>query len=211
MASRFARTTFGTGRLACAAAVAISLVARYLWSAAWIDPANFFAYLTIQSNIAFVVVSTIGGVIALRSGLDHPRLDAARVLVLTYVVTAGIVFALIVQQSGARGVRIDVSWSDVALHFILPVVALADWMLSPRRTRVSFRALAWVAGYPIVWGGITMLRGPIVNWYPYYFLDPGQVSDPLEFVTLSGLALAVFLAVGTLLLVAKPIGGARGT
>lgn len=44
-----------------------------------------------------------------------------------------------------------------------------------------------------------MLRGTIVGWYPYYFLDPGQLSGPVEFFTMSGLALVVFTVVGLVL------------
>ncbi|GAA1953154.1 Pr6Pr family membrane protein [Microbacterium deminutum] len=193
---RVARLVFGIGRLLCAAAVLVAMVARYYRGMAWVSLADFVAYLTIQSNAAFVVVATVAGVVALRSGLDHPRLDVARVAVLTWVVTAGILFALIVQQSGARGLRIDVAWSDIALHFVLPGFAVLDWVLSPRRHRVSFRVLVPIVGYPVVWGIITLIRGTLVGWYPYYFLDPTQISSPLQFATLSGLMLAGFAVVG---------------
>ncbi len=193
------RWVLGVGRLLCAVAVVVSMGARYERGKAWVALPDFVAYLTIQSSAAYVVVSIIGGVIALRSGLDHPRLDLARAVVLTCVVTAGIVFALIVQQSGARGLALDVPWSDIALHFVLPAIAVLDWILSPRRRRVTFRVIAVIIGYPVVWGIITMIRGPIVGWYPYYFLDPGQIQDPLEFAALSGLALAVFAIVGVVL------------
>jgi len=200
----------GVGRLMCAAAVIVGMVARYERGKAWVGLPDFVAYLTIQSSAAFVIVAAIGGVVALRSGLDHPRLDGARVVVLAWVVTAGIVFALIVQQSGARGLPLDVPWSDVALHFVLPAIAVLDWILSPRRRRVSFRLVAVIVGYPVVWGIITMIRGPIVGWYPYYFLDPGQVDNPIEFVALSGLALAIFAVVGVAL-VALPVRRKRLT
>ncbi|WP_309104616.1 Pr6Pr family membrane protein [Microbacterium sp.] len=201
---RVERWILGVGRLVCAAIVVVSMVARFERGKAWVGLPDFVAYLTIQSSAAFVVVATIGGIVALRSGLDHPRLDVARVVVLACVVTAGIVFALIVQQSGARGLALDVPWSDVALHFVLPAIAVLDWIVSPRRRRVSFRVLAVIVGYPVVWGIITMIRGPIVGWYPYYFLDPGQVDDPFEFAALSGTALAVFAIVGVVLVAIPP-------
>ncbi len=197
---RVARLVFGVGRLLCAVAVLVCMVARYLRASPWVGPIDFLAYLTIQSNIAFVVVAVLGGLVALRSGPDHPRLDVARVAVLSLVVTAGILFALILQQSGARGIRVDVPWSGVALHFILPLFALADWVLSPRRHRVSFRVLIVVVGYPVVWGIVTMIRGAMVGWYPYYFLDPAQIDSPLEFAGQAVLMLAVFAIVGSVLI-----------
>lgn len=202
--ARVRRRAFGAVRLLSAVVIVVCLIARYQWGSAWVGPADFFAYLTIESNVAFTVVAVIGGVVALRSGLDHPRLDAVRVVVLSFVVTAGALFALIVQQSGARGVRIDVPWSDIALHFVLPVVAVLEWILAPRSRRVSFRVLFVIVGYPVVWGILTMIRGPIVGWYPYYFLDPAQIGSPAEFLLLSGLMLAVFALIGVLLIAVPP-------
>lgn len=196
-----ARRLFCAARLMSAAAIAVCLVARYLWGIAWAGPVDFLAYLTVQSNLAFGVTAVVGGVVALRSGLDHPRLDAVRLVVLTFVVTAGLLFALIVQQSGVRGIRVDVPWSDIALHFVLPVFAIVEWVLAPRRQRVSFRVLILILGYPVVWGILTMIRGSIVGWYPYYFLDPGQISGPVEFAALSALMLAVFALIGLVLIV----------
>lgn len=156
---------------------------------------NFFAYLTIQSNIAFLALSVVAGWIALRRREDPDWLTATRAAVLSWTVTAGIVFAFLIQQGGARGIRIDVPWSDQVLHFWLPVYALVDWLAAPGRGAARWRVLAVVLGYPLVWGGVTMLRGQFVGWYPYYFLDVRQVSGPIEFVVTSGAALAIFAVV----------------
>ena len=199
------RRLVGAERLAAAALCAVALVFRFLWGlgSATFEPTNFFAYLTIQSNIAYVAVGFIAGVAALRGAEFGPRFDALRAMVLTCTVTAGIVFALIVQQSGARGIRVDVPWSDVVLHFVLPAVAIADWMLTPRH-RIRLTALVFVVGYVAVWGLITIYRGDVTGWYPYYFLDPIQTNGFAEFALISGIAVAVFVAVGSLLILVRP-------
>lgn len=55
----------------------------------------------------------------------------ALALVLTWTITAGLVFAILVWQAGVRGIRIDVPWSDQVLHFYLPAVTVAAWALAP--------------------------------------------------------------------------------
>jgi hypothetical protein len=192
------RSIVGAVRLAFAVTCAIALVARYNWGlgSATFTPNNYYAYLTIQSNIAFTVVAILAGMVALRAERDPAWLTALRACILTCTVTAGIVFALIVQQAGSNTVPIDVPTSDLVLHFWLPPLAVLEWYLSPGRGRASWRTIAFVLGYTLTWGGLTMLRGATVGWFPYYFLDPGQLSGPLEFVTLSGLALLVFAVVG---------------
>lgn len=191
-------------RLGAAALCAVALVFRFQWGLGSVtfEPVNFFAYLTIQSNIAYVVVGTAAGVLALR-GAASARFDAVRAAVLTCTVTAGIVYAVILQQSAARGIRVDVPWSDVVLHFMLPVVVIADWMLTPRH-RIRPRVIAFVLAYVGVWGALTILHGRLTGWYPYYFLDPIQTDNTLEFVGISAMAVAVFAIVGSVLILVRP-------
>ena len=189
----------GALRLALAVGCAIGLVFRFQWGLGWVEPSNFFAYLTIQSNMAFVLVTAISAVVALRGRQTSARLDAVRAGVLTCTLTAGIVFGAILQQSLARGVTVYLPGSDVVLHFVLPLIALVDWAATPR-TRPPRRVLVFVLGYVFTWGGITLVRGSITGWYPYYFLDPTQTNGPGELLLLSGIAVAVFVAVGMLVI-----------
>jgi hypothetical protein len=192
------RSIVGAVRIAFAVICAGALVARYNWGlgSATFAPDNYYAYLTIQSNIVFTIVTALAGAVALRSDRDPAWLTGLRACVLTCTATAGIVFALIVLQAGSNTVPIEVPTSDLVLHFWLPPLAVLEWILSPGRGRAAWRTIVFVLGYTLTWGGLTMVRGGVVGWFPYYFLDPGQLSGPGEFVTLSGLALLVFAVVG---------------
>jgi hypothetical protein len=191
------RTAFGLVRLLAALVCIIALVSRFYWGlgTATFNASNFFAYLTIQSNIAFVVLAIFSGLRDLTTGEDPRWLTTMRAVVLSWTVTAGVVFAILIQQGGARGVRIDVPWSDILLHFVLPVIALADWYLAPGRGRGNWRALPIVVAYPVLWGIVTLIRGNFVGWYPYFFLDPAQVSGFGEFSFFCGFALVLFASV----------------
>lgn len=196
-----ARTVFGLLRLSAAALCLVALIHRLAWGLAsyTIASQNFFAYLTNQSNIAFVVLLAIGGVIALQRDRDPRWLTVALAMVLTWTITAGLVFALLVWQAGIRGIRIDVPWSDQVLHFWLPACTVIAWALAPGHRSVPWRVIPATLVYPLVWGAFTMIRGPLIGWYPYYFLDPRQVSGPAEFLASSGIALATFAVVATVL------------
>lgn len=193
------RAWFGITRLVMAVACAVSLVHRQLWglSSQTIAGQNFFAYLTIQSNIAFLALALVGGVVALRRDEDPGWLTDIRTAVLSWTITAGLVFALLVWQAGVRGVPMTVPWSDVVLHFVLPVFSIAGWIVGPGRRRARWRLIALVVAYPIVWGLFTLWRGSRIGWYPYYFLDPRQVSGFAEFALTCAFALAVFAGVAS--------------
>jgi len=193
------RVAVAGARFAFALVGLVALVSRFIWGlgSATFTAGNFFAYLTMQSNIAFMVVCVVGAIVALRSGADPPWLTNLHALVLTWILVAGIVFAILVQQAGARGFTLEVPWSDQVLHFWLPAFALLEWVFATGRGRAQWRMLFVVIGYPVVWGVITLVRGAVVGWYPYFFLDPDQVRDPVEFVLYSTIALTTFMVVGT--------------
>jgi hypothetical protein len=207
-------------RLAAAALGVIALVGRFIYGRDFVtfSVGNYFGYLTHQSNIAAVVMFAAGGIAMLRGIREPAWASAGRMLITSYLTVAGIVFGLLAAQAAERQYRLDVPWSDQLLHFWIPALAVADWLLAPGRHRVSWRFSALVLGYPLVWGMVTMVRGSIVGWYPYFFLDPYQVGSIGEFAGYSAAALALFSTLSTLLnlgsRVVPPIGEAsppRGT
>jgi hypothetical protein len=195
------RATFGALRILMAAVCLMALVSRFIWGlgSATFTPGNFFAYLTIQSNILFLVVTIIAAVITLRGQDDAPWLDLVRATVLSLTVSCGIIFALIVEQAGERGFRIDVPWSDVVLHFVLPTIAVLDWIIGPGRGVAPWRSIAVVLVFMIGWGLVTLARGPIVGWYPYFFLDPAQLANTGQFFFFASIAVLLFGGISTAL------------
>lgn len=196
-AGRFAFRVVGVGRLTLAGIGVIALISRFLYGMGFRSFAseNFLAYLTIQCNIAAVVVTSIAGVVALRGRPDTAVLSALRAAVLSFQLVAGVVFAALAISAPAQGYRLEVPPSDQVLHFWLPSLALLDWLLSPGRHPVRWRTLLPVVGYPVGWGLLTIARGAAVGWYPYFFLDPAQVSAG-EFVLYTAVVLALFVGVG---------------
>ncbi|MFE6736511.1 Pr6Pr family membrane protein [Microbacterium sp. NPDC057650] len=208
------RTLYGWSRLLAAAVCGAALVHRMFWGlgSQTIAGQNFFAYLTIESNIAYTILGVAAGIIALRMPEDPPWLTTARAIVLSWTITAGLAFALIVWQAGLRGIPITVPWSDVILHFVLPAWAILAWIFGPGRAPASWRIVPYVLLYPVIWGLFTIWRGGIIGWYPYYFLDPRQVSGIPEMVLTCAIALGIFamVACGLVLLSRMHPTEARG-
>lgn len=188
-----ARTAFGVARVVVAIVGIVALVGdfQYILGFSSFSTANYFTYFTNQSNAAGVVVLAIGAWLSFRRPTDPGWLMTARMLTATFTIISGIVFGLIVSQAGDYNYRIVVPWSSQLLHFWIPSYVILDWIFAPGRTPIPWRRLWLVLIYPLAWGGFTMIRGSIVGWYPYFFLDPGQVSGPLEFSAYSGAILLV--------------------
>jgi len=196
-----ARTTFGLVRLGLATVELIALIGYFTYTLGVTTFAigNFFSYFTVQSAIASVVVFATAAVVALRRPADPAWLDRVRAMVTTYILVSGVVYGIIVWQSSAVNYSIEVPWSSQLLHFVIPVCALIDWIIDPFKARLSWKYLAWAIVFPVAWLVFTLVRGPIVRWYPYFFLDARQVSGPAETVFYCLIIVAIITGIAALL------------
>lgn len=195
------RHGYAVGRLLLAVAGIIALIGNYEYVLLFPTFAayNVFTYFTVQSAIAAVVAFVLGAIVALRQDKDPQWLDLFRALVTTYILVSGIVFLTIVIQSSSRDYSMEVPWPSQVLHFYIPVIALLDWLTDTGKARLSWRFLRWILPYPIAWGIFTLVRGAQVGWYPYFFLDPAQVSGPLETAAYCLIAVVLFLGIAAVL------------
>jgi hypothetical protein len=185
---RNVRILYSALRFAGAAAIIAAIVGQLALSASiWVREGvdvplqvlNFFSFFTIESNAAAAVVLLIGGVLVLRGGLEPRWYGRVRLAVVTYMVVTGIVYNLLLRNIELpQGSTLP--WSNEVLHVVGPVVMLADWLFTPGRNRIEWRAIWGVVVFPLVWVVYTLVRGPFTPgqltgepyWYPYPFLNP---------------------------------------
>jgi hypothetical protein len=161
---RFARLAFGL--------LVLVAIGYQLWVSAGtgrLDLVNFFSYFTILSNLLGAAVFLIGGArLGPTRAASWDLLRGQAVVVLTVTL---VVFALLLADTD---VDVTNAWVDTVLHRLFPVVVIADWLLDPPRVRVNVRSsLVWLAA-PLAWTAYTLIRGAVVGWYPYPFLDPAE-------------------------------------
>ncbi|EGA90545.1 integral membrane protein [Planococcus donghaensis MPA1U2] len=161
---------------------------------------NFFSFFTIQSNILIVGVLLIGAMLSTKQ-FHSPQFQLVRGAVTTYIMTTGIVYFLFLRGMEAE-LQTTIPWVNFILHTLLPLYALFDWLAFPSRNLISFRRMwLWIL-YPLAYLVYTLLRGPLVDWYPYPFLDPrisgyGQVLISSIFITVL-ILLCSLIVVGSL-------------
>jgi hypothetical protein len=153
------------------------------------DPWEYFSYFTIETSLMNVVVFVAGGVLALRMPRDTALFTTVRMATLTYaIVTAGVYNLLLrnVPHEGFQGL----GWPNEVIHVWIPLLIVLDWLVSPGRPALPWRALRMVMIYPVAWLAYSLLRGAVSNGiYPYPFLDPataGWGSVIVYIVMLSG-------------------------
>ena len=175
VAQRWARPWFAVTALCVIAGVALSV-----YSAAK-NPGYFrsgvergfnaFAFFTIQSNL---IVGGTTALLALR--LDRPStvFRTFRLIGLVAIVVTGVVYhvalASIFDLDG-----ID-QLGNQLVHTVVPLLAVIGWLVFGPRGMTS-RRVAWLSLlFPVCWMAFTLIRGAVIHWYPYPFINVSVIG-----------------------------------
>jgi hypothetical protein len=150
-----------------------------------VNVANFFSFFTIESNVLAAAVLLIGAwLLVARSGADPAWYTGLRAAAVTYMLTTGVVYNLLL-----RGIELPqgstLAWSNEVLHLVAPLYLVVDWLVAPRRGPLGAKAVWPILIFPLVWCVYTLIRGPVTPdavygksfWYPYPFLNPNTSPE----------------------------------
>ncbi|MFD9549633.1 Pr6Pr family membrane protein [Nocardia salmonicida] len=157
---------------------------------------DYLSYFTIESNILSAVVLLVGGLLAPQG----PRWQLVRGATALYMLITMVVYAVLLADVD---VRLNDPWINDVLHRILPLVLVLDWLLvaMPQRLRPSPKLIGLWLVFPLVYGVYSLIRGAVVEWYPYPFLDPrqqGYVSLVIGLVVLTLVFVVLAVAMASL-------------
>lgn len=132
---------------------------------------RFFSYLTIWSNVLVAVVALM---LAAQPDRDGPVWRADRLDAVVICFGGGIVhFFLLRPLLNLSGADL---LADRLLHVIVPLLALIGWLAFGPRDRVRRDDLGPFLVVPVFWLVYTLVRGAFVQWYPYPFIDAGELG-----------------------------------
>lgn len=162
----------------------VSEIATIVERGTWV-PENFFAYFTIETNM-LVVLSLLLSAVATAANAQGARINAFRAAVTVYILIVGIGFALLL--SGLTDVDFTaVPWNNTVLHYVMPVVMLIDLLIDRPAKRIRFgTALIWLI-FPAGYAAFSLVRGNLIGWYPYPFLNPTEQGYAPVVLTIIGL------------------------
>jgi hypothetical protein len=158
-------------RLAVSMAVVAAIAAQlqFLADNDLLRTVNFFSFFTVDSNmlaaLVFVGLEFDG---ASPLGWAARRCRGAATL---YMTMTGIIYAVLLAPIAAD-VSTQLDWVNAVLHIIVPIWAIVDWVTDPPWPAPGRRTVLWWLSFPVAWITYTVIRGNIVDWYPYPFLDP---------------------------------------
>ncbi|QFU86241.1 Pr6Pr family membrane protein [Amycolatopsis sp. YIM 10] len=132
---------------------------------------RLFSYFTIESNL-FVLVTAL--VLARNPAADGRLWRIVRLDALLGILITGLVFAIVlapqVHLTGAALV------ATIGFHYISPWACVVAWLFFGPRPRMSWGTVAGAFVWPVAWLVYIFTQGAFTRWYPYPFLDAGELG-----------------------------------
>ena len=155
-----------------------------------------FSFFTNLTNLLIVLMA--GALLLGRGRLSRwfssPAVQAACCL---YIAFVGLGFWFIL--GGPRSVQSWVFWiPELTAHTLSPFLGVVFWVRCVEKGSLNGRhPLIWLA-YPIGYLLYWLIRGPLVGYYPYFFIDVNALGYAGVAIW-SGALIVLFLVLGTLM------------
>ena len=159
--------------------------------------ANFFSYFTIQCNL-LIAISLTCAVLMPRSapGKFFSQLSVQTAIAL-YIFIVALVYNVVLRRLHHwEGLQ---WWVDNMLHVVIPVLYLVYWFLFRSPGVIARKdSVKWII-FPAAYLVYTLIRGSMVEWYPYPFLNALHMGYQRVLLSIA-VIMSIFLVAGMILI-----------
>jgi hypothetical protein len=196
---QWARLWFGATAFLSVAGLILATIHAYrdeagFFRRGWPNAANEFAYFTEQSHL---IVAATCFLLAIHLDRDSTLFWIARLTGVVAIIITGVVYHVLLSANDHYSGWLRVGNAD--LHTVVPIMAVLGFVLFGPRGRITSRIVGFTLIFLVAWGVFTAIRGEIVGWYPYGFIDVNAKGYPRVLLNSLGLAIA-YVAIGFLCL-----------
>ena len=155
---------------------------------------RYFSYFTITTNLLVAICCTVL--------LLNPDSKLVRFKTLTattvYILIVGIIYNVILRFLWKpQGLQMIV---DELLHSVIPAMFLIYWLTFVTKKNLKWKnILNWLI-YPLVYISFILIRGAFSGFYPYPFINAGELG--LQKALLNSVLIAVAFIIMSLLFIA---------
>ena len=178
-----------------------------LWSLEGLSAAGivmrFLSFFTILSNLMAAFWFTTLLINAPRSLANFFAQPKVQTAITIYITVVGLGYAILLRALWApQGLQ----WiADELLHSVNPLLVVVYWIAFVPKKEIEHKdLLPWLI-LPTVYLIYTLLRGALVGWYPYPFIDVSALGYAKTFGAIFWLAIAVIVIADLFVLLAKGI------
>ncbi|SEP78938.1 Pr6Pr family membrane protein [Epilithonimonas lactis] len=158
---------------------------------------NVISYFTILSNLLVALSLTFSTFFhGTKLGNFFASLSVKTAIAL-YIFVVFVVYNIVL-----RGIWKPTGWQlflDNMLHVVIPISYILFWILFVKKQKLRWKhGFFWLI-FPLIYLIYSLIRGAIVHWYPYPFLDAQKLGYEQVSINIV-LMLFVFLASGSALI-----------
>ena len=171
-------------------------------------PFEYFAYFSIVTAIVaglFLITTSFGLLLDIE---DTKWVEIARLSLAVALIVVGVVYHALLADV-ANDVRDgDYAWPvlpNQIIHTYAPILAAIEYIISIKAFRIRLRSFLLVAVFPITWLVLSIIRGTLTNWWPYWFINPNGEAGLLGMLTYMAAISVFFLLLGLLVLGIKQL------
>ena len=164
------------------------------WGSATVTTFSFFTNFT---NLIIIIMT---GALLFGSGsvyawFKSPAVQAACCL---YIAFVGLGFWFLL--GGPRQLETITDWlPEITAHTLSPILGAIYWYRAVPKGQMGWRHPFWWLIYPILYLVFWLFRGPLVGYYPYFFVDVDAIGYS-GVAMWSGALIIIFLVLGSLML-----------
>lgn len=136
------------------------------FTTSWARALNVYCYFTNQSAILVGIVSLM---IALKKCRESKIFVVAEFTALICTIVAGTVYYLLLaREEHLHGIA---AVNNFTVHAIVPVMYAVGWIVFAEHGKTNWNIVKLSLIFPISWAIFALVRGAIIHWYPYPFMD----------------------------------------
>lgn len=152
---------------------------------------NFFSYFTILCNFLIALSLTFSTFMSKTSAGIFFSSGSVQTATALYIFIVGLVYNLVL-----RGLWVLTGWQlvvDNMLHVVSPILYILYWLIFSPKEKLNWKNGIYWTIFPLCYLIYSLIRGAIVNWYPYPFLNVGNIGYEKVFVNVFAMFFLFFI------------------
>jgi hypothetical protein len=167
--------------LALRLAIALSLFVAVYWQVNdrmmhnLFRPAEYFSYFSITSSLLAGLILTLSSIQLVRGRAETKLLSLSRLTMAVSMVIVGVIYNALLRGGDPDPRDANYDWPVIPneiIHTYVPILILVEWLFTRTTIALKLNQAFWVLVYPLSWLAVSIIRGIIQVWWPYWFIDP---------------------------------------
>ena len=132
--------------------------------------------LTIHSNVIVFIAFLLSTIAIISKKKDSSFLQYLKNCSVIYLFIVIVTYHFILARGGEyEGIRIITNFT---LHYLVPILVFINWIFFESKIIYSLKYIFYWMIYPIMYTVVSLVRGMIDGFYPYFFLNPnGEIPE----------------------------------